>query len=382
MSRWRLERTADKGTERGLIMQRSVASLLLLSIAAVTLPTSTSATPARPPSRTLEYSHAAPRACSNLSQYVSIGGTAGFNTLVNPDFTTALLATGHVRLYEHGNAVAAAITGSPPSNPYAILNAIESVFAGTGPGEAELGWVGPNYFTLPAGSYPGYYQYQYVNSGLTPNAANVNVPYKPASAIKFDRKNIRKWEAWAGAGRSVGIMTMAPIVAPNLAWRHSPIFPPTRREYYDLNSSFYDLARFEASYGGAIAFDTPSDFFLAGGSGPGYQKFIEQAIRWGDANGLRTTVLVSPLSRKTFTEDTKEFVRVLVAHNAVPTEWAVDDYENTDPNDASAMGPDTRRNTTTEVGLWLATHAPVYVQASENERAVNGMICRLPGAPL
>jgi hypothetical protein len=303
--------------------------------------------------------------CSNLGQYVSVGGTAGFNTLVNPDFTTALLATGHVRLYGHASAIAAAITGSPPSDPYAILTAIENVFSGTGPGEAELGWLGPNYFTLPANSYPGYYQYQYVASGLNPDAANVNVPYRPASAIKYDRKNVRRWEAWVEAGRSAGITSMAPIVAPNAAWkRGSPIFPPTRRAYYDLNSPFYDLARFEASYGGAIAFDTPSDFFLAGGSGPGYQRFIEQAIRWGNAHGLRTTVLVSALNRKTFSEDTKNFVRVLAAHDAVPSEWEVDDYENTDPNDADAMGPDTRRNTTTQVGLWLATHAPVYVRAS------------------
>ena len=312
--------------------------------------------------------------CSRAGRYVSVGGTAGFNTLADADFTTALLATGRVRLYEHGSAVAAAIAGSPPSNPYAVLNAIESVFTGTGPGEAELGLVGANYFTLPAAQYPGYFQYQYVNSGLEPNAANVNVPYKPASAIKFDQRNTRAWQAWVQAGKSVGIATMAPIVAPNLPWKRSPIFPPTQREYYDFNSSFYDLARFEALSGGAIAFDTPSDFFLAGGSGAGYQRLIEQAIRWGDAHGLRTTVLVSALNRGTFTEDTKRFVGTLLANGAAPTEWAADDYENTDPNDAGAMGPDTRRNTTTEVGLWLAQHAPVFEPT--RSAGVMGTICR------
>src|ERR1700685_4630686 len=178
-----------------------------------------------------------PGVCSNLGHYVSVGGTAGFNTLVDPDFTAALLATGHVRLYEHATAIGAAISDSPPSNPYAILNDIENVFSGTGPGEAELGLLGSNYFTLPAGSYSGYYQYQYVNSGLNPSAANVDVPYKPASAIKFDRKNVEAWKAWVQAGRSVGIASMAPIVAPNAAWKpNSPIYPPTRREYYDLDS--------------------------------------------------------------------------------------------------------------------------------------------------
>lgn len=317
-------------------------------------------------------------ACSTLGQYVSVGGTAGFNALVRRDFTTALLATGHARLYEHATAIAAAIADSPSSNPYAILNAIERVFAGTGPGEAELGLVGSSYFTLPANRYSQYYQYQYVNSGLNPDAANVDVPYKPPSAIKFDPRNVRAWEKWVRAGRSVGIASMAPIVAPNLAWKpHNPIFPPTRREYYDINSSFYALARFEALYGGAIAFDSPSNFFLGGGSGPGYQTFIEQAIRWGNSHGLRTTMLVSPYpTRSNFTADTERFVGVLLAHDAVPTEWAVDDYENTDPNDADAIGPDTRKNTTTQVGLWLATQAPVYVNVRENGKVVRGIVCR------
>jgi hypothetical protein len=310
-----------------------------------------------------------PDGCSNLGQYVSVGGTAGFNTLARRDFTTTLLATGHVRLYEHASAIATAISHSPRSNRYAILNAIENVFSTTGPGEAELGLVGSNYFTLPASDYPGFYQYQYVKSGLNPNAANVNVPYKPPSAIKFDRANVRAWKMWVRVAKSVGIESMAPIVAPNAAWEpHNPIFPPTRREYYDLSSAFYKLSRFEASYGGAIALDSPSNFFLSGGSGPGYQGFIEQAVRWGNAHGLRTTVLVSPYpSRATFSEDTKKFVDLLALHNAVPSEWAVDDYENTNPNDEKAMGPDTLVNSTTNVGLWLATNAPVYVR---------GTICR------
>jgi hypothetical protein len=319
--------------------------------------------------------------CSDLGRYVSVGGTAGFNALVEPDLTAALLATGHARLYEHGNAIAAAIADSPPSNPYGILTSIENVFAGTGPGEAELGYVGANYFTLPASGYPGYYQYQYVASGLSPNAANVNVPYKPAGAITFDRKNVEAWEKWVLAGRSAGIATMAPIVAPNLAWKPgSPIFPPTRRDYYDINSAFYDLTRFEATYGGAIAFDAPADFFLAGGSGPGYREFIEQAIRWGNARGIRTTMLVSNLNRATFSEDTEKLVDVLSAHGAVPSEWSVDDYEDTDANDAAAMGPDTTPNTTTEVALWLAVHAPVYEAVRRNGRFVAGSTCR-PDTP-
>jgi hypothetical protein len=302
--------------------------------------------------------------CSGLGRYVSVGGTAGFNTLVNRDFTTALRSTGRVRLYEHATAIAAAISSSPPSKPYAILSEIQEVFGGTGPGEAELGLIGSNYFTLPANKYSGDYEFQYVQSGLKPNAANVDVPYGTPASWRYTPANVRAWTAWVKAGRSVGIKTMAPIVAPNAAWEpHNPAFPPTQREYYDLNSAYYKLSRFEATYGGAVAFDAPPSFFLSGGSGPGYEGFIEQAIRWATAHGLRATMLISPYgTRRTFTGDTEKLVNVLTRHDAVPTEWAVDDYENVNPNDANAMGPDTVVNTTTQVGLWLATHAPVYVR--------------------
>ena len=82
---------------------------------------------------------------------------------------------------------------------------------------------------------------------------------------------------------------------------------------------------------------------------------------------MRTTVLVSPYSgRDGFTEDTEKFVKTLTNNDAVPSEWAVDDYENTNANDANAMGPDTAVDTTANVALWLASNAPVYV---------NGIVC-------
>ena len=61
----------------------------------------------------------------------------------------------------------------------------------------------------------------------------------------------------------------------------------------------------------------------------------------------------------------------LRAERAVPSEWAVDNYEDTYPNDAPAMVPETVRNTTTEVGLWLARNAAVYARGNHGE----GVIC-------
>ena len=89
--------------------------------------------------------------CANLGVYIFVGGTGGFDGLKHGDQFAELLQTGHVGLYEHATAVAAA--EDTPS----IIPAVESVFSGTGPGQAELGHVGANYFTLSPsyGYYPG-----------------------------------------------------------------------------------------------------------------------------------------------------------------------------------------------------------------------------------
>jgi len=194
------------------------------------------------------------------------------------------------------------------------------------------------------------------------------------------------------AARSVGIESVAPVVGPN-----DPSEPKLGENVFATNS-FYALERREALYGKAIAFDVPPNFFLNGGSGPGYEKFIVQAIQWGNAHGLRTTMLLSPypwpansagrpatfdeFTGNTFTHDTQVFVNRLLEEHGVPSEWAVDNYEDTYPHDAPAMVPETSRNTTTEVGLWLARNAPAFVHRDVNrnvrkkdDRDDVGVIC-------
>lgn len=186
------------------------------------------------------------------------------------------------------------------------------------------------------------------------------------------------------AAGTVGIESVAPVVGPN-----DPNEPKLGEHVFATNP-FYALERGEALYGKAIAFDVPPHFFLTGGSGPGYEKFIVQAIQWGNAHGLRTTVLLSPypwptnaegrletfrqFAGNTFSRDTRDFVRRLTEEHAVPSEWAVDNYEDTYPHDAPAMVPETVRNTTTAVGLWLARNAPVYARGDNTE----GVICVPP----
>jgi hypothetical protein len=312
-------------------------------------------------------------ACSNLGVYIFVGGTAGFDALVDRAQFKDLLKTGHVGLYEHANAIIAA-EKSP-----GLMRAIERVFSGTGPGQAELGQVGAGYFTLPP-SY-GYYQSVYKQNGLSPSEANVNTPSDSAAPGQLE-KDLNLWREYVDAARSVGIATVAPVVGPN-----DPSEPKLGNNVFATNA-FYALERGEALYGKAIAFDVPPNFFLTGGSGPGYEKFIVQAIQWGNAHGLRTTVLLSPypwpsnsdgkletfreFTSNTFSLDTQDFVHRLLEEQAVPSEWSVDNYEDTHPNDAPAMVPETVQNTTTEVGLWLANNAPVFAHAENT----GGVICR------
>jgi len=313
--------------------------------------------------------------CSSLGRYIFVGGTAGFNALRDGDQFKQLLKTGHVGLYEHANAIDAA------ENPPSILDAIEQAFRGTGSGEAELGQVGSNYFTLPP-SYD-YYQEQYIQHGLDPSEANVNTPSDSAAPGQL-KEDEEQWKEYVDAAQTAGIESVAPVVGPN-----DPNEPKLGDNVFATNP-FYALERYEALYGKAIAFDVPPNFFLTGGSGPGYEKFIVQAIQWGNAHGLRTTVLLSPypwptnsngqletfsqFTGNTFSRDTREFVRRLLQEHGVPSEWAVDNYEDTYPNDAPAIVPETVRNTTTEVGLWLARNAPVYSRGENSE----GVICPPP----
>jgi hypothetical protein len=314
-------------------------------------------------------------ACANPGVYIFVGGTGGFDGLENGDQFTELLQTGHVGLYEHANAVVAA------EHPPSIIQAIESVFAGTGPGQAELGQVGANYFTLPP-SY-GYYQAVYMQNGLHPTEANVNTPSDAAPPGQL-QKDLKLWRDYVDAARMAGIETVAPIAGPNLPNE------PKLGDHVFATNPYYALERGEALYGKAIAFDVPPNFFLTGGSGPGYQKFIAQAIQWANEHGLRTTMLLSPypwptnskgnpdtfreFTNNSFSRDTQTFVRRLSPEQAIPSEWSVDNYEDPYPHDTRAVVPETVRNTTTAVGLWLARNAPVYVKGPHNQ----GVICGPP----
>lgn len=72
------------------------------------------------------------RVCSNLGEYIFVGGTGGFDALRDGDQIEQLLKSGHVGLYQHANAIIAA-EKSPDD-----LSAIERVFSGTGPGHGTL----------------------------------------------------------------------------------------------------------------------------------------------------------------------------------------------------------------------------------------------------
>jgi hypothetical protein len=309
--------------------------------------------------------------CAHLGEYIFVGGTGGFDALQEADQFQELLETGHVGLYQHATAVSAA--EQPPS----VIRDIERAFAGTGPGEAELGQVGWNYFTLPP-SY-GYYQAVYIQNGLHPSKANVNTPSDTSAPGQLEN-DLEQWREYVDAARTAGIKSVAPIAGPN-----DPSEPKLGDHVFATNP-YYELQRDEALYGKAIAFDVPPNFFLTGGSGPGYEKFIVQAIQWGNEHGLRTTMLLSPypwptnaegkadtfveFTGNTFSRDTQTFVKRLREERAIPSEWAVDNYEDPYPHDAPAVVPEDAPNTTTEVGLWLAKHAPVYVHREDGRDVI------------
>lgn len=88
--------------------------------------------------------------------------------------------------------------------------------------------------------------------------------------------------------------------------------------------------------------------------GAAYVSFVESEIVWAKSNHLRATVIVSPYNNdQAFMAQTKTWVSTLQAANALPTEWAVENYLFTEPGVTIDNG--SNPNSLTSVAHYLDT---------------------------
>ena len=270
---------------------------------------------------------------SGSSTAVFIGGTVGFSDLGSSANTAALKSAGHVGLYMQESAIEAAYSAG-------TLAAIASGMAGTGAGEAELNL---QLASQVGGWFSSYWVTYFTNFGLFPTEVN--------SVIDFSSTTwIADFDATVVAARAHGITSIAPIFSPNAGNLSLTSFS-TDPTYADIRAA--------AILGGGLTLDAPPAYFVQ--RGVDYQSFIYQEIQWAHQNSLRVTVIISPYNDDaTFTSDTEDYVKMLDANNAIPSEWVVENYGGSALNVGSASDP----NSLAGNALWVAQNGETNVSGA------------------
>jgi hypothetical protein len=278
-----------------------------------------------------------------LDQQIMIGGIQGFANLANDANVSALIATGRASLYLHWAALCDAsrwpinVPGAQATK--AQITAIEHNFAASSGSIAELDYASP---TAVSAYFSGLFTQEYTGLGFNANSANVNTEAVPLNAAGY-----AGWVGYVNTARGYGLATVAPVYSPNGF--------ATIGHWSDAT---YAVVRQMALYGGAIALDTPPDFFFQ--QSAAYQQFAIDEIKWGVANGLRVSVIVSPGNAgSNFLANTQALVAFLTNAGALPTQWDAENYDvNVPANYPNNIGAETQTNTIANVALWLADYAP------------------------
>lgn len=257
-------------------------------------------------------------------RYIFFGGADNFQLIAN--ISPTLINSGKVALYEHANGVA------PLTAAY--RQSIQSTFAPTGSqlvagggnamGEISL-TTDPQYLGYFNGKYPIEDNTDIFGTGTftEPDGTVLNSFYTADELATF--------KAGVDSIIPYGAKNIAPVVTPN-SFDENSIGTDFATDGYWANT------RAAALYGGAIAIDTPPSYAMW--QGKKYIATVVSEIKWGLANHLRVTVLVSPFNITGASPDpevwnsTASYIDLLIRNNAIPTSYVVLTYcgcTNTNP---------------------------------------------------
>ena len=277
---------------------------------------------------------ATPAADLSGGDHVFIGGTVGFDQLGTGSLAASLTASG-VALYMHANAMQGAYDAGQ-------LPAIAAAYADAGPGEAEFGFQsGANLTSY----FQGYFANVYLGQGVAPNEANIVLPVEASSAPAIlTAADLASWETYVDTARAWGVLSVAPIISPNAG----------TEDISSWNDPYWQPAQAAAEYGGGLTVDAPPAYFL--GRGSDYQAFTEQQIAWANAQGLRSTAIISPYGDTgSLLADTEAFVAKLAAAGTMPSQFVVENYSTGGSDDTAELA---------QVAIWLAQNTPSAASAS------------------
>ncbi|NVN30607.1 hypothetical protein HUK83_09730, partial [Endobacter medicaginis] len=201
---------------------------------------------------------------------------------------------------------------------------------------------GPGFFT----DYFGQFGFLYHALGNFPQQANVNVDMSHA----WTQRELLSWEAYVDNARAMGVLNIAPIAGDNDY--SADLTQPF------ATSPWYTYLRQAELYSGGISFDTPPSYFFA--REQAYRDNVVEQIQWANANGLRSSVIISPDNTDAaakgmdsqFLAETKEMVAYLQKCDAMPSQFIVENYNDSaygeyyDPTDPNSL---------TSIALYLST---------------------------
>lgn len=308
-------------------------------------------------SRSLSFPSAVPRELQ-----VVVGGINGYDALADQSNFTVGISTGRLGLYQHWAGVV--LEGDVNSG---LNGRIATAWKNAPPGEIENNLWSTEFFKLAASASTsdglGFSYYRnWLSNGLSASMQNVNT-MSPFGSTSADLATaLTEFEQLTDVSKSVGIITTAPIYSPNGVEDLLAI-----QSGKSWTSDTFSFVRQMALYGGALTIDAPPSYFFA--MGVTYQEFCESQIRWAEANHLRTTVIVSPYdSGPNFLVDAERYQQILAAANALPTQWAVENYFATSNSPdgipgygayPNPIGSEGEANTVAQVATWYAQSAAV-----------------------
>lgn len=295
------------------------------------------------------HSAASANAADPGDKTVFIGSVGpGYATLADPAVSAAMLKTGRIGLYQHANGNAG-LTVAQRSALWATWNGQDAAADGT---VAEVGGStieAPGYLQFFGGRYPFEVNMNALASGdgtesysspVGAEPGHVYGDYVSAAGLASLERQI------CGAVRH-GARSVAVVMTPNGGGE-------------DLADGFaaapfWANVRTAALFGGGIGLDVPPTYWVLRGAG--YQAQVARMVAWANANGLRSSLIVSPYAEKpdaaghsgacgydpAFMQNTRRLVADLAKAGALPTQWAVENYGAAGPacgseNDVAGTG--------------------------------------------
>lgn len=265
-------------------------------------------------------------------RYIFFGGANNFNLVANTSPT--LINSGKLALYEHGVGAAAITT--------AERAAIQTTFAPTGSslvtgGGNAMGEIG---FPYVHASLPYF-------GGALPVEDNVNIFATESDTFTdtngtvysyfFTAADLTSFKSDVDLAIADGAKNLAPVIAPNA-------FDGTSAGTDFSTNGYWANLRQAALYAGGISIDAPPTFALW--QGDDYISTIISEIKWGLANNIRVTLIISPynvLSGALCGDDTEiwnntsRFMDILVRNDAIPTSYVVETYCGSTPMDSNPL---------------------------------------------